>query len=707
MRSKSNLARLTASAGLFLGAWVSVPVGLHAQVAEPEFDLPATVSNPAVPVPHRLALTASALPLVELGPAIAEARAELEEIALWNRSDRYPLRNGFVREISSVHNVRLDSALVPHARRGAQPIAHDGGLLKISESGDLVWGTRIRVTGAHRLRLELSRVDLPASAQIWVYGETAERVGPFGTELVSDDGALWTPSVGGESVHLEISIPRQSLNRQWEVTLGGILELFPLDADGEPLANQSMAPVATDCLIDAECVDSSTFDVIESVRHGIALIQYIEGSSAYICTGGLLVDTVISSAIPYFLTANHCIDSQAVASTLEAFWDYYADSCLGSWPDLGSLPRSSGSTLRATDTSADFTLLELSSVPSGRTYLGWTADASAVPQGTALHRISHPMGWAQGYSLTTMNTSSQTCSSWPRPSWMYESSYLGGTFGGSSGSPVILEGGYTVGHLTGGCGPNPSDGCDPSNYTVDGAFSQYYSTLSEYLDPVVCQILTRSHTGSGADPTANLANSPGCPAGQYIEGQEIELTAAAASGWEVDGWSGTDNNSSSATTNTVTMPGGNHTATVHYAEIPIQIDLAAVAVFFRDQPGDGGSVVIQPVEGQQIYPHFTFSITASGSLTGKLARIDLDSEQLCTYTTTAAPGAHTTWCPSPWIVTAGEHTMVGRADPDNQFVESTETNNQVQLDFTAKPDTVLFWGMFESGDTSLWSLTVP
>ena len=698
--------RFSAIVTVIFGVWAGFSAGLDAQVAHPEFDVELPESAASTPVEHRVALSTRAVPVVELGPAIAEARAQLEEIALWNQSDRFPRKNGFVRPIKA-HRVELDVARVPQARQGARPVVHNGGLLKISESGDLVWGAQIRVDGAHRLRIRLSRVDLPASAQIWVYGETAESAGPFGTELVSKEGILWTPSVGGEAIYLEITIPAQDLGRKWEVSLDAVLELFPLDADGEPLSSQSMAPVATDCLIDAECVDSGTFDVIEPVRHAIARIQYIEGSSGYICSGGLLVDTVSSSAIPYFLTANHCIDSQVVASTLEAFWDYYADSCLGDWPALGSLQRSTGSTLRATGTTSDFTLLELSSVPSGRTFLGWNASASAVPQGTSLHRISHPMGWAQGYSMTTMITSSQTCSVWPRPSWMYESSFLGGTFGGSSGSPVILDGGYVVGQLSGGCGLNPSDGCDPDNFTVDGAFSQYYAEVSEYLNPTACYVLTRSHTGSGDDPIANIGNSAGCPTGQYVEGQIIHLTADPASGWEVDDWSGTNNNSSSSSTNSVTMPGSPHTATVHYSELPVRPDFAAVEVFFRDQPGNAGSIVSEPFEGQQVYPHFTFSIAASGSVTGRLARIELDGQELCTYTTTVTPGTHTTWCATPWEATPGGHSLIGKADPDNQFIETTGTNNRTQLDFTTEADTRFFWGDFESGGTSRWSLSKP
>ncbi|MCB9137912.1 MAG: hypothetical protein H6642_06155 [Caldilineaceae bacterium] len=79
-----------------------------------------------------------------------------------------------------------------------------------------------------------------------------------------------------------------------------------------------------------------------------------------------------------------------------------------------------------------------------------------------------------------------------------------------------------------------------------------------------CYTLTRTHTGSGSDPTASPTSSSGCSTGQYAAGELITLTAAPATGWSVVGWSGADNNSSTANTNTVTMPAENHTVSADY-----------------------------------------------------------------------------------------------------------------------------------------------
>lgn len=85
-----------------------------------------------------------------------------------------------------------------------------------------------------------------------------------------------------------------------------------------------------------------------------------------------------------------------------------------------------------------------------------------------------------------------------------------------------------------------------------------------YVQQITCYTLSLQHTGSGGDPQASPSNSTGCPDGQYTAGATISLTASPASDSVVEGWSGTNNNASTSTSNTVTMPGANHTVIVHY-----------------------------------------------------------------------------------------------------------------------------------------------
>lgn len=80
----------------------------------------------------------------------------------------------------------------------------------------------------------------------------------------------------------------------------------------------------------------------------------------------------------------------------------------------------------------------------------------------------------------------------------------------------------------------------------------------------VCYTLTLSHNGTGSTPTASPQKSTGCDTGMYIAGEKITLAAAPTSGWLVDGWTGTDDDTSTALKNSVTMPAANHMASVTY-----------------------------------------------------------------------------------------------------------------------------------------------
>ena len=83
-----------------------------------------------------------------------------------------------------------------------------------------------------------------------------------------------------------------------------------------------------------------------------------------------------------------------------------------------------------------------------------------------------------------------------------------------------------------------------------------------------CYALTLGHTGNGSDPVASPANSAGCSAGQYTAGATVQLSGAVpTAGNYIGGWTGTVNNSSTASTNSVTMPAGDHSAGVDYTTV--------------------------------------------------------------------------------------------------------------------------------------------
>jgi hypothetical protein len=81
-----------------------------------------------------------------------------------------------------------------------------------------------------------------------------------------------------------------------------------------------------------------------------------------------------------------------------------------------------------------------------------------------------------------------------------------------------------------------------------------------------CYLLTLTHTGNGLNPVANPTASTGCASGKFHFGANITLTASPSTNWIVGNWSGTNNNASKSTTNTLTMPKSDHVAGVNYVE---------------------------------------------------------------------------------------------------------------------------------------------
>jgi ELWxxDGT repeat protein len=88
------------------------------------------------------------------------------------------------------------------------------------------------------------------------------------------------------------------------------------------------------------------------------------------------------------------------------------------------------------------------------------------------------------------------------------------------------------------------------------------------VDPSDCHLLILGVSGMGSVPSTDPPQSLGCDPGLYETGELITLTAAPATGWEVTGWTGSDDDGSTSTTNQVTMPGIEHEVTVHYGATP-------------------------------------------------------------------------------------------------------------------------------------------
>ncbi len=394
------------------------------------------------------------------------------------------LESGKVRDLS--HKVDLGS-LSRTALKSGQAIS--GGVVKI-EGSQSAWTAGVRSPGATALRLNLTNVHLPEGASLAIYNLTGEAYGPYTLDGLNKSGDFWTHTITGDEAFVRLSfddsVKSQSANLL-NFTIARVAHIgprFQVASALSPSAEKAFCSFNDSCVENGGCYNNSDWAQMENTKDGVAHIQFVSGGSSFICSGGLINDTDSSTQTPYFLTANHCISSNAEANSMEAFWQFGA-GCGGScYNPNGAVPRTNGATLLSTSATGDYTLLRLNqNAPSGTTFLGWTASSVANSNGQDLFRISHPKGAPQAYSRHDVSTSIGTCGSWPRGNWIYSTDAIGATEGGSSGSPVLNASGQVVGQLSGACGPNPSDVCDSRNATVDGALAGYFDQVEEWLDP--------------------------------------------------------------------------------------------------------------------------------------------------------------------------------------------------------------------------------
>jgi hypothetical protein len=414
-----------------------------------------------------------------------------------------------------------------------------GGQWQTLRDGRMVWRAQISSPGARSLDFAFSKFVIPQGAALYVVSADGKTVrGPYNADNQPSSNQLWTAYVPGETATLELIVPRRQM-RDVQLELGSVTHGY------RGLFEGASAAKSGSCNVDTACPAGTGWEnQIDSVGH----YTFGQGGSSYVCTGTLVGNTANTST-PYFLTANHCISSAAVASSVVVYWNYQSATCRTPGSSASGSPLSksiathsqSGAALVATNSASDFTLLQLSSVPAagaGVFYAGWDRNNIAPSSAVGIH---HPSGHEKRIAVENqaLSISSYSGNAGSGSTHLRVADWdQGTTEGGSSGSALFNGSKRIVGQLHGGsaaCGNNEPDWYGRLSVSWAGGGSNA-SRLSTWLDSANTGAATfdgyRTPGGGGTPPPSSSVLSNGVPVSGLgaATGSELNYTIVVPSG---------------------------------------------------------------------------------------------------------------------------------------------------------------------------------
>lgn len=282
------------------------------------------------------------------------------------------------------------------------------------------WVCRLELRSENAVGLRLQfQGQLDSGITLQIYHPDGSVVLPV-RAYPDDEGYWWAPTLWySDTIGVEIFVPETvDAQKLPELTAIGLM-YQGIEPD--------FAPAELGCHLDVTC-----YSAYNDLKQGVARILFPVGSNWGLCTGQLMNRTGTDFA-PIFSTAQHCINTQASAHGMEAYWFYQTATCNGTPPNLNSVPRTTGALLLKQHYQSDWTLLGLYEPPAGDFYLGW--DSGSWASGSSGGAVHHPGGT---FKRVTFFTTDGTWGACDRNSWSSQVFLGNGTIeGGSSGSAGV------------------------------------------------------------------------------------------------------------------------------------------------------------------------------------------------------------------------------------------------------------------------------
>lgn len=347
--------------------------------------------------------------------------------------------------------------------------------------------------GALGLRVRLDLGAMPGAMEVRVRGAGA-RVESMLLDPINGPEA-WTPWTEGDTQEIEIYSAIAPGDRA--VNVGAVVHF----------TQSPFAKAAGSCTVSTSCsTNNATLDAaMAQAKKSVMKITFIEDGGSFLCSA-TLIQTERAPA-PYVLTANHCIDNPASATSIASFWFYETLACGAGGINPGWVQLGNGMQLVLGNRNVDSTLLLMnSSPPAGAAYAPWTREHLA--SNTQIVSLSHPLGDTSRFALGALSQEYRLVG---RPQDVYGVKFTRGIIeGGSSGSGLfVLSPGNTL-QLAGilsGTTVRHSGGLSCSNLDEEALYSRF-----DIFEPQIDQYI-RTAAQAADDAPNRVQDWAGAPPG--------------------------------------------------------------------------------------------------------------------------------------------------------------------------------------------------
>lgn len=258
----------------------------------------------------------------------------------------------------------------------------------IPVDGGYVTHVKIRVENALGVRVKIALAGTKSVSHLRAVARKEDFAEVMDISEVGESTAIWSPYTEGAEQIVELFSRSNPAGSTVEV-----VEAVQFD---HSLRDVPSANLVTTCIPDVACTssDAALDAAIAARKKSVARINFIDGGSAYVCSGTLINSGQFPA--PFFLTANHCISTAAVAASVTTLWFYEAATCGGAASGTQQQV-AGGAQLMFTNYMVDSTLLRLNNdPPAGAVYAGW--NAAKLNSGEVITSISHPEAGVMKYA---------------------------------------------------------------------------------------------------------------------------------------------------------------------------------------------------------------------------------------------------------------------------------------------------------------------